>query len=411
MKPTVLAAVTVLALSTLVSIACGEPFLITAQSTSGPAQTINVTGSSLPDLVSNLIKDQAQFSTLQNQALSATVKYGGVSNAITFSKNAGSTSATIRLPGIGFTKTFTAKNQDDLEHQIKDFARKNGADIYGNFLRSINASSDIGVSDGNPLAATALLARQSYTQFGIQPTPWRPNEGVPDPLDEVATPNMRLDFNGGYSHSDTGSSYFISGAFSAGARFSDRVGLVFTTPFTYRNVQGADVYNLGEEISLPLLLVQPRGRVNASWLLTPTFFAGAAGSVDLASGGTFLGGGLTSSFSFSAGGFLFTIADQADYFRGFPIHIGQYKFKTNLDQEMLKNGGKISKFFGNNLFIDAGLTYSNFLERAAVKEFWSPEAGLGFRFGPNSGCRIGYAGDFGHDFIVHGGEIQFYLNY
>ena len=64
-------------------------------------------------------------------------------------------------------RTFTGTNQSNLEKQIENYAKRNGANVYGNFIRSINETSDLGVTDGNPLAATAIFARQAYSQFGL----------------------------------------------------------------------------------------------------------------------------------------------------------------------------------------------------------------------------------------------------
>lgn len=389
----------------------GEPFLITATTTSGTPASVSTGGSNLPNLITNVIKSESIFSSLQNRNTSATVRYGGLNDAIVVSKNSTNTSATLTLPSIGFTKTFTGSSESDLNSQIRKFAEKNGADIYGQFIRSINQSTDIGVTDGNPLAATAIFADQAYRQFGLEPAPFAAGTDPVNPLDQVATPNIRLDFNGGYSHSDSSSSYFAGGDFSLGFKFGDRVGLVFDTPFEYRNVQGADVYDIAEEVSLPIVLRKAGGNFSLGWMLTPTFTAGGAGSVDLAAGGVFLGGGITSSLSYQIAGFVVTLADSFQYFHGFPITIGAYQFDTNLDQEVLKNGLKLSKFFGNNFFLDASFTYTNFLQRADIREYWSPAAGLGFRFNSSAGLRVGYSGDFSHDFVAHGGELQLYFNY
>lgn len=389
----------------------GDPFLITANSTSGTPESVSVSGTNLPNLVSNLINGSSQFSSLAKEGFAASVRYGGENNAILLSKNAANTSATLTIPSIGFTKTFTGPNASSLETQIEDYAKEHGSTIYGSFIRSINASTSLGVTDGNPLAATAFLANQAFVQFGLQPAPVPPGQGMPNPLDQVATADIRLEFNGGYSHSDGASGYFAGGAFSFGFKFGDRVGLVFATPFMYREVEGSDVYNVGEEISLPILAIEPEGDKTLSWLITPTLFGGAAGSYDLASGGTFLGGGITSSVSFQISTFTFTVANHYDYFHGFPVSFANYKLDTNLDQEILKNGVKIAKFFGNSLYVDGGITYTNFLQRAAVGEYWSPAAGLGFRFGSYSGLRVGYEGDIGKGFVVHGGQMELYFNY
>jgi hypothetical protein len=389
----------------------GDPFLITAQSTSGTPETITAAGSNLPNLLNDLVKDKSQFAPLRNQSSSASIDYGTDKNAITVTKNAAGTSATVSIPSIGFTKTFTGASSSDLEKQIENYAKKNGADIYGNFIRSINQRTTLGVTDGNPLAATAIFANTAFNDFGLQPTPMPPGKGPESPLDLVATPNVRLDFNGGYSRTDAGAGYYAGGAFSFGVKFGERVGLVFTTPFEYRFISGAAVYDVAEEVSLPIVILPPQGSTNISWMLTPTGVGGGAGSVDLAAGGLFAGGGLTSSLSLQYAGFIFTLADQLDYYHGFPITIGDYKFDTNLDQTVAKNGLKITRYVGDNMYVDAGITYTEFLQRAAIGEYWSPTAGVGFRLGSNAGLRINYAGDFAPGFINYGGAIQFYLNY
>jgi hypothetical protein len=412
MRATRLLTAAVITLALAASLRAGDPFLITAKSTSGTPETVSATGSTLPDLVSHLIKGTDQFSSLQDRDISASVRYGGENNAIIITRNAANTSANLVIPGIGFKKTFTGTNEGNLEKQIENFAKNHGSEIYGKFIRSINETTPLGVTDGNPLASTALLANQAFLQFGLQASPTPPAQGIPNPLDQVATPDIRFDFSSGYSHNSAGSGYFASGAFSLGFKFGDRIGLVFATPFTYRNVQGADVYDIGEEVSLPILVIEPEGDRSFSWLLTPTVFGGAAGSYDLASGGTFLGGGITNSVSFQLDTFLITVANSFDYFHGFPVSFANYKLETNLDQEVLKNGVKVAKYFSDSLYVDGSFTYTNFLEKAAVRNYFSPGAGVGFRFGSYSGLRLGYAGDFGtHGFTVHGAQLQLYFNY
>jgi hypothetical protein len=49
-----------------------------------------------------------------------------------------------------------------------------------------------------------------------------------------------------------------------------------------------------------------------------------------------------------------------------------------------------------------------------VKDYWSPEAGVGIRFGSSSGLRLGYHGDFsvsGDSFINTGGEAQLFVSF
>src|SRR5512133_2147875 len=109
------------------SFACGaEPFALTAS------------GSSLPDLVSNLITTKSEFASFDGAAFRASLDYAGVRNAIRFQQNASGAS--------------------DVRDKIRDFLLKDGTTQYARLLRTVNERSLLGVTDGNPLAATATLA-------------------------------------------------------------------------------------------------------------------------------------------------------------------------------------------------------------------------------------------------------------
>ena len=55
-----------------------------------------------------------------------------------------------------------------------------------------------------------------------------------------------------------------------------------------------------------------------------------------------------------------------------------------------------------------GLTYTNFMNPAAVPSYFTLSAGLDWRFGPGSGLRVGYRGDFASGYTSHGGDVSFY---
>ena len=59
------------------------------------------------------------------------------------------TSATLTIPTTGFTKTFTAANEDELEDQIEDFFKKEGADAYaaGRYADGAKMFEEITTSD------------------------------------------------------------------------------------------------------------------------------------------------------------------------------------------------------------------------------------------------------------------------
>src|SRR6185437_9050615 len=93
---------TTIAMVTLANFARGgDPFLLTAQTTSGTPQTTAVSGTSLPDLIGNLVKGDGPFTSFQNRDLSGSLRYGSLNNAVIVTKNAADTSATLTIPSIG----------------------------------------------------------------------------------------------------------------------------------------------------------------------------------------------------------------------------------------------------------------------------------------------------------------------
>src|SRR4051812_9796369 len=176
-----------------------DPFTLTA---TGGTRTVSVSSNDVSNLAGNLINNEDQFISLANTNVNGTLRYGSLNNAVLFTRNAAGTSASITIPSTGFSKTFTATNENDLQNQIEDFFRKNGAEAYARFLRSINEGTTLGVTDGNPLAVTALMADASFNRFGFL----SPRFEMPQ------TPPLGRGFNahvdGGFSDSDDGDGWY-----------------------------------------------------------------------------------------------------------------------------------------------------------------------------------------------------------
>ena len=384
-----------------------SPFSISAQTTTGTPTQATVSGSSVVDLVDNLIESQQQFAGFQNQAFDASLNYGAINNAIQFQRNAAGTSATVTIPSTGFTRTFTGTSEADVRKKIEDFLVKEGAHEYAKFLKTVNQRSLLGVTDGNPQAATALLSNSAFFRFGLQRSPLdaRSLAGT--------TPSgagLRFDATAGLIDTDEGDGYYINGALATVARLGDRIGLAFASPFSYRDVEGAQVYMGGIEAALPIVLVKPMMGRGLVWQVTPDVVGAAAGSVDMAAGGTFFGGGVTSSLSVPFGDTAaITIGNGIYLFEGYPLDIAGYSWDTDLSQQVFKNGIKLTQNLGP-VYLDAGATYTNFLQDAAVKNYWTPTIGIGTGAG-SVGIRVAYQGDFADGYRSHGGNVSIYLNY
>ena len=395
-------------------LACASPargqdgvFTVTAETTSGPPASVTESGSSVIDLVQNLIGTSEQFAAFQGQAFDASLDYGDVPGAIQFQRNAAGTSATVSIPSTGFTRTFTGANEQEVLDEIEDFLLRDGAAEYARFLRTVNETSMLGVVDGNPRAATAVFSDSAFFKFGLQRSPTDAKSlasGTP------GGGGMRLDVRAGLDDTDAGDGYHVTGAFSSISRLGDRVGLAISSPFSYRHVEGSDVYMGGLEFSLPIVILNPIGGRGFVWQVTPTAFGGAAGSEDLAAGGLLFGFGGTSSLSIPLGdSAALTIGNGLYFYEGYPIDIGEYQFETDLSQQVMKHGVKLTQGLGP-LSIDVGLTYTDFLQEAAVDNYLSPTLGVTLGAG-SMGVRVAYQGDMADGFTSHGGMVVVYLNF
>jgi hypothetical protein len=192
-------------------------------------------------------------------------------------------------------------------------------------------------------------------------------------------------------------------------QFNDLLGLSFTTPLRFQTLKSADTFMGGEVVGLPISIIPAKGGP-FSWMVTPMGQFGAAGSQDLVSGGFIYGGQINSSLSYNIAGFTFTLADNAGYDHGADFEVRGYRFNTHVDQFIFKNGLQITKSFGN-FFLDASGTWTDFTHDAFVSGYFTPELGIGFRFGPHNNCglRVGYQGNFGNNFNSNGGDIMLYF--
>lgn len=384
-------------------------FTISADSNSGPTTSASASGSSVIDLVENLIDSDQEFTNLEDQGFDASLRYGSVNDAILVSRNSSSTSATLTIPSTGFTKVFTADNQSDLEDQIRDFILEEGQAEYAKFLRTINEQSLLGVIDGNPLAATALLANNTYDRFGLGRGLMLPmDSGMPD--DGYGS---RYEIFGGLDSTDEGDGSHAGASIGRVWRFGNRFGIALGSTFTYREIESADVFHFGGHIGVPIILIgpEPKGLV---WQVTPAFQAGASGSEDLAAGGTIMGGSIASSLRIPLGSRIaITIGNQYSFYEGYGLNIFGYEWDTDASQQIVKNGVRGSFEVVHGLVLDAGITHTAFLQEAAVDSYLTPSVGLGIYFSAKqtSGVRVAYKGDFGDGYDSHGGTAQLFFNY
>ncbi|HTW93329.1 MAG TPA: hypothetical protein VMD30_00960 [Tepidisphaeraceae bacterium] len=391
----------------------GSYFNLTATGSSGT--TVTVPGSNLLNLTNNLIKTQDGFYPLVGQSYTASLTYGGVPRAVQFASNATGTRVTVTVPSTGFSKTFTGPNAGSVESQIRKFLEHNGADQLARLEGSIDRLSYISLDDGNPQAATAFFATEAFDRFGLQQT---------FAMDQASAGNFSefgLDVSGGSFTTPDGNGAYATLDPTFGWRFSNNVGLEISVPFEFLDQENAYSYILGMEVGMPITIINaptsqpgpnqsPQPAQGLSWQITPWGIGGTAGSEDQVAGGVMAGGGGTDSLNYQIDDFTFTAANEIAYEQGIPVNAYSYHFNTDVAQLIMKNGGKVTYCpGGGSFFVDAGVAYTDLFHRAAVPDYWSPMAGLGWKFNADSGIRVGYSGDFAHNYHNNGGQVMLYL--
>ena len=162
------------ALAALAGLTCPCPsahaddlFRVAVNPTDPGVMPLVVGGSSVPDLVEDLLDTQGDFARFDGVDFAASLRYAGVDDAITFTLSDDGDSATLQFLGRdGAPLVFTTDATGDVEDQIVDFLESEGADTVADFLREINQRSLVAVTDGNPQATTAQMATYKYNRFG-----------------------------------------------------------------------------------------------------------------------------------------------------------------------------------------------------------------------------------------------------
>jgi hypothetical protein len=367
--------------------------------------TVANSGGNIIHLTDNLISLNSSFIFLAGQNINASMSWGGVPNAIRFTENAAQTVATLAFPTTGFTTTFVGTSAANLQQQVHDFIQKDGEQAYAQFLKTMNQLSPVATLDGNPQSSTALIASDVFNRFGIenqQPTEYRTySDGA----------YIGLSADGGSTRADGLDGSWAGFSLDTGARFGSHVALSFGTTLAYRNTENSQAYTVAEEVALPITIINNRQN-GISWQVAPWAFAGLSASYDQAAGGILVGGGGTSSLAFHLNGLTVTLGDQISYTSNVAVNVDGYSFDTYIDQWILKDGLDASyQFPGTPFFVEGGIAYSNFLDRAAVPNYWTPTLGVGIATGRFSSIQISYQGDFAKQYNQNGGELAFVLVY
>ncbi|MEQ8845684.1 MAG: hypothetical protein RIB58_12600 [Phycisphaerales bacterium] len=444
-------------------------FRVAVNPTDPMVQPLIVGGSSVPDLVEDLLDTQGDFSRFDGVDFGASLRYAGVDDAIRFTLSGDGNTATLQFLGReGDPLVFTSDASGDVEDQIVDFLEKDGADTVADFLREINQRSLVAVTDGNPQATTAQMAAYKYNRFGkhqdltrlerrimsgdvVQPSPGAfrvrgfgqeqgrqddqmqavgdatgfnqesaagqdgqldtrmEGEGAPvgaasvqffDPGSDRGL-RVRFDAQAGIADADGLESTFVNLSGSFEYRLNRFVGVAASFPISYYDVEGADVFTFGAHLDVPIRLVQQDDGKGFTFQIAPGALIAGSGSYEMVSGGLFWGVGGTALASYEIQDWLFSGAVSYTHFDSISLELDEFEFDPALTQDYVRVGGKATYFVGDNAYLFGGASYSDFLDDAAVDNYWSPTAGVGIRTGGGFNFRLAYEGDFGDDYEAH----------
>jgi hypothetical protein len=390
--------------------AMGQNLFVITASSGGQTQAIGA--DNIIDLVSDAVNNANQFSFLgtTGQSANLALNYGGVQNAIIVDKDATNSTATLSFlnpDGSRTVRNFDVNspnaNGRSLEDLITDYLKQDGSSDLKKFFQAMNALTPIAVSDGNPNSTTARLADAAYLRFGfhnnmtaitVDPTDRASNRaGTQFRVDAVAKTFDAGDFSG--ETINVSSSLDFNAGKSWGISIGSHLG--------FNTVGDANILHLGITGGLPIRLCLPSESTPLTWQVTP--FAALAGSAseDVGAGGLVYSFGVTNSLTWHLTPKLeLSMANQFGAYEGTSLSFGDFEIDPGVSNQLVKNGGQALYRLGDEWYVFAGATYSNFLEDASVEGWLTPSLGVGFRNDAGTGFQANFTGDFGDDYTAYG---------
>jgi hypothetical protein len=403
--------------------AADDLFVISGTSNGTPITPVGA--SNLIDLVNSAVNNQGQFTSLANTTAALSLNYGGIANAISVDKNPTNTFGTLTFvnkDGSRTTRTFDttapSANGCTLQQLIEDYLKKDGSSDLKSFFQAVNAQSVIAVSDGNPNSTTARMADQTFDRFGRFNRQTAMTIQV-EQHEEISADNELLE-HPGFQLRVGGSAYsYKAGDFSGQSAtldssfnwtFTTRVGLTLGTFIAYNTIEDADVYHLGLCLGVPIRPVLATPTQPWTWQITPSFSVAGSASEDAAAGGVIYGAAFTSLLRWQISNrFSLEMSNQAGFYDGRKLTFSSFEIDPGVSQQILKNGLEAQLTLGERgWYLYGGASYTNFLADAAVSNYVTPSAGIGWHKPDNHGTsfELGFLGDFGDNFTAYGARLS-----
>lgn len=381
-----------------------------------PLLGLTNTNNDVVDLITGMLDQSGPFMGLQGEpGYVSGLGYLGVESALVFEIGDSGNSLDLVIPSIGKTISFSAGSPSELGNEVESWLKDDGIGTWASFLQAMNGKAPLALLSGNPRATTALMANSAYRHFGMRDEKSRLGYREQE-VTRFSSFGMNLEISGGTVSTDrfSGDLKTIDGRIDFAGEIGKTVGLSFAIIGQYRDYQGAQLFDVGAEIAIPIRILRPTAGNDLYWAVTPMIQVAGGASKALAAGGLFVGGGLVNALALQRGMWEFGMANELAYYNGIPIDdIGGYDFDTDLNQLVMKNGLKVGIRPINLVYAEVGLTFTNFfLDEAAVSFFTTPFVSIGMRLSRYFELRATYDADIAKDdYRTHRGRLELGLRF
>lgn len=360
-----------------------DPFTISGTTTDLPVTPFSFGDKSLPDLVEGIIRGEGSYSTLANRTFNANLDYLGVRQALNFAVTqfgAVEWRAELTTPfKLGVVdRTFIAATREELYAQIEDYLKTSGTADLARWQKALSGLMPFGLMTGNPNSATALMARDSFNEYGLMATATAAeNEGEEE---DTGTVGLALMGDVSTSSAEGHKAQSYSATPFLPLKLSKRVRLDIGLPLNYTTVDGAQAFRAGLQLGMPILVVKRNMAADQPWLwqVTPSGSFQVAGSFDMVGGGALASGGLTSFLCYDFGKFEVSMGNQVSFFESVAMDLGDYGFDPDVSNQIVKNGLKVGVRLGQHWFAEV---YGLDTELLGNDNFYSRYATFGGGFG------------------------------
>lgn len=377
-----------------------SPFEIKVSAT-GPGD-ITIGSSDFLDLVDAFIKAEDHFNAYNGYQTHANLTYLAIENAMIFDITPAGTFAQLQIPSIGLNRNFNGTSRADVENQIEDFFQSEGADLYAQFLAAVAQQSPLAVTDGNPNAATATQAEETFASEGFTPVEDLFVEDISRSGGTDTSPRISgfgIGLNSGKFKAAglSGSKTDLSIPFKFG--INERLSLSGSVPFHYMTLEDAKIYGAGLNLALPYRIKIMSKDNPLNWRLSPTVGISARASKELASGAALVDYGLVNTLDYRLNSrFIICLVNQITNYQSLEVSYDGYDFDPDIQQTILKNGGRLVTKLAERWIGDFFLIDTRFLEDAAVDQFTTVGTSISYRLTRTRNLQLGFNYDKGDNF-------------